>query len=86
MRLHALRSLCRERYVQSATYGAVALRWLCSVGYVALHEVCWLHKDRYVHIGFVVLFVFGATCSWESVRFFSDLCIHQPRSIGSVKD
>ena len=32
--LHALRSLCRDRNVQSATYGAVALRWLCLVGYV----------------------------------------------------
>ena len=32
--LHALRSLCRDRYIQSATNRAVALRWLCSVGYV----------------------------------------------------
>ena len=26
--------LCRDRYIQSATNRAVALRWLCSVGYV----------------------------------------------------
>ena len=42
--LRSLRSLCRDRYIQSATNRAVALRWLRS-----------LRSDRYIHIGCVAL-------------------------------
>ena len=71
------------RCVQSVTCTSVALRWMCCVSSATLRS---LHTDRNEKSGCVVLVVFVATCSWESVRFFSDLCIHQPRAIGSVKD
>ena len=57
--LHALRSLCRDRYIQSATNRAVALRWLRS--------------DRYVHIGCVALHALRSVRCVASVSLVRDV-------------
>ena len=80
-RTERLRCVGCVRLVTFVAFRSLRAHRLRFVACVALVAYISLRTHRCV-----VLVVFLDTSSWVPFRFFSDLCIHQPRSIGSVKD